>query len=110
MADVVKHVKEAIAEGRIRDADSDGEYRAAWITFRRRDGSMDYTTIAADHRNGFWAADGTTYQDEPGRTDVSDPIFDARRVLAECPILFRSPEDGALVEGKIDLLAQEEGG
>jgi ATP-dependent helicase/nuclease subunit A len=36
--------------------------------------------------------------------------FRGRRVLAECPILFRSPEDGALVEGKIDLLAQEERG
>jgi hypothetical protein len=32
------------------------------------------------------------------------------RRIAEFPILFRSPDDGALVEGKIDLLVEERDG
>jgi ATP-dependent exoDNAse (exonuclease V) beta subunit len=39
----------------------------------------------------------------------SAPASGARR-FAEFPVLFRSPEDGALVEGKIDLLIEGTGG
>jgi ATP-dependent exoDNAse (exonuclease V) beta subunit len=37
---------------------------------------------------------------------ASSIVTHPSRKLAEFPVLFRSPEDGALVEGKIDLLAE----
>ena len=40
----------------------------------------------------------------------SPVVASPSRRIAEFPILFRSPDDGALVEGKIDLLVEENGG
>jgi ATP-dependent exoDNAse (exonuclease V) beta subunit len=44
------------------------------------------------------------------RLRKSPLITGAGRRFAEFPVLFRSPDDGALVEGKIDLLIEGEGG
>jgi len=67
---------------RIYACDSDGKFRATWVTFRRRDGSMDYTTVAAGHGNDVWVANGTAYQSD-SRVSVGEPFFDAARVLAD---------------------------
>jgi ATP-dependent exoDNAse (exonuclease V) beta subunit len=41
---------------------------------------------------------------------LSPLVATPSRRIAEFPILFRSPDDGALVEGKVDLLVEEPGG
>ena len=44
-------------------------------------------------------------------TLLRDPLVGSvSRRIPEFPVLFRSPEDGALVEGKIDLLVESPGG
>jgi ATP-dependent exoDNAse (exonuclease V) beta subunit len=44
-------------------------------------------------------------------TLLRDPLVaSVSRRIPEFPVLFRSPEDGALVEGKIDLLVEGPGG
>jgi len=57
---------------------------------------------------------GAKRRDEVGamveRLRKSPLITGAGRRFAEFPVLFRSPDDGALVEGKIDLLIEGEGG
>lgn len=57
-----------------------GEGRVAWLTFRNSDGSMRYTTVAAEAGDGAWIADGEELLTEPASVDV---IFDPSRVLAE---------------------------
>jgi hypothetical protein len=86
MSSLVDFLLERIAEDErcVYEADSDGEYRATWVTIRNPDGSMRYTTVASDHRGGDWCADGNNLMEEyPGAT-ADEPFFDARRVLADC--------------------------
>jgi hypothetical protein len=76
-------------EGRVRDADSDGEYRIAWLTYRNPDGSMRYTALASDRRDGDWHVTGMHDPRNPASVSI---VLDARRVLAECDAKRRIAE------------------
>jgi hypothetical protein len=71
-------------EQRVYRCDSDGEFRVTWVRLHEPDGSLRYTTVAADHRDGNWCADGTNYAEILDEVDAAEPFYDARRVLAEC--------------------------
>jgi len=60
-----------------------------------------------------WELGASRHREIEAMVDVllrSPLVASPSRRIAEFPILFRSPDDGALVEGKIDLLVQESGG
>jgi ATP-dependent exoDNAse (exonuclease V) beta subunit len=60
-----------------------------------------------------WELGAPRHREIEAMVDVllrSPLVSSPSRRIAEFPILFRSPEDGALVEGKIDLLVEENGG
>ena len=67
-------------EKRVYDADGDGEYRIAWLTFRHPDGSMRYTRLASDHNDDYWVSGGELAE----AYSTVRIVYDAARVLAEC--------------------------
>jgi hypothetical protein len=68
----------------VYEADSDGEYRIAWMTITQPNGGLRYTTVASDHRDDEWCADGVNLRGAQRVMLEPQIVFDARRVLAEC--------------------------
>jgi hypothetical protein len=87
-------------EAAVYEADSDGEYRIAWVTITQPNGGLRYTTVASDHRDGEWCADGVNLRGAQRQMREPQIVFDARRVLAECDAKRRITEQhGNVVPG-----------
>jgi hypothetical protein len=71
-------------EAAVYAADSDGEYRIAWVMITQPDGGLRYATVASDHRDDEWCADGVNLRGALRQMREPEIVFDARRVLAEC--------------------------
>lgn len=56
-----------------------GEGRIAWLTYRLGNGDLSHTTVAADHHDDYWCADGKLLP-EPASVRV---VYDQARVLRE---------------------------
>ena len=56
-----------------------GQGRIAWLTYNREDGQLSHTTVAADHHDGEWCADGKLLP-EPASVLI---VYDQQRALRE---------------------------
>lgn len=76
--------------------------RVAWLTLRKPDGSMRYTTVAHQHHDDhYWIADGHAID-----AQTVDVFYDSARVLAECEAKRRIVEEYQQAAGDEEMPAE----
>lgn len=80
LADLTAFISARLAETETK-ARSDPA-RIAWLTYLNGDGQMRYTTVAADHDDDYWCADGKLLDVPSSACVVYDPAHVLRDVAA----------------------------
>jgi len=87
----------AFIEARLAEAEKTahhaGDGRIAWLTYHNDDGSMHHATVAADHDNDYWCADGRLLEPPASVLVLWDQAIVLRDIAARRKILAEHAPD-----------------